>query len=50
MREALAVIGKKYGSDIVYMFEENSSLVIEGKHVFKEEPEHIKRKKLFKIF
>jgi protein-tyrosine phosphatase len=50
MREAFRVIEKKFGSDILYMFEENASLVIEGKHVYKEDPEHIKKKKLFKIF
>jgi protein-tyrosine phosphatase len=50
MREAFAVIGKKYGSDFVYMYEENSALIIEGKHVYREEPERIKRKKLFNLF
>jgi protein-tyrosine phosphatase len=50
MRDAFSVIEKKYGIDLVYMFEENAALLIEGKHVYKEDPEHIKRKKLFNLF
>jgi protein-tyrosine phosphatase len=50
MRNAFGVIEKKYGMDLVYMFEENAALLIEGKHVYKEDPEQIKRKKLFKLF
>jgi protein-tyrosine phosphatase len=50
MSEAFSVIEKKYGNDIVFMFKENASLLIEGKHVYKEDPTHIKRKKLFNLF
>jgi protein-tyrosine phosphatase len=50
MREALAVIGKKYGSDFVYMFEENAALLLAGKHVYREDPEQLKKKKLFYLF
>jgi protein-tyrosine phosphatase len=50
MRDAFDVIEKKCGTNIVYMFEENAALVIEGKSVYKEVPEQIKRKKLFHIF
>jgi protein-tyrosine phosphatase len=50
MSDAFRVIEKKYGMDMVYMFEENAALLIGGKHVYKEDPEHIKRKKLFKLF
>ena len=35
---------------MVYYFDENAALVIEGKHVYKEDPERIKRKKLFVLF
>lgn len=50
MREAFGVIGQKYGNEMVYYFEENAALVIEGMHVYKEDPERIKRKKLFHLF
>lgn len=50
MNEAFGVIQKKYGNDMVYYFSENAALVIDGMHVNKEDPERIKRKKLFKLF
>ncbi|MEH7252008.1 CpsB/CapC family capsule biosynthesis tyrosine phosphatase [Neobacillus niacini] len=50
MRDAFGVIEKKVGMDMVYMFEENAALVIEGKTIYKEDPERIKRKRLFHIF
>jgi protein-tyrosine phosphatase len=50
MREAYDVMEQKYGNEIVYYFEENAHLLIEGKATYKEDPERIKRKKLFKIF
>lgn len=50
IREAFDLIEKKYGNEMVYYFSENAALVIEGKHVYKEDPERIKRKKLFKLF
>jgi protein-tyrosine phosphatase len=50
MSDAFGIIEKKYGMDMVYYFEENAALIIEGKHVYKEDPERIKRKKLFYLF
>lgn len=50
MREAFGVIEQKYGNEWVYYFEENAHLVVEGKAVYKEDPERIKRKKLFYLF
>ncbi|HEY2421730.1 MAG TPA: CpsB/CapC family capsule biosynthesis tyrosine phosphatase [Neobacillus sp.] len=50
MREARTVIKERYGTDMVYYFEENAALVIEGNHIYKEVPERIKKKKLFKLF
>lgn len=50
MREAFEVIEKKYGINAVFMFKENAELLIEGKYVYKEDPAHIKKKKLFNIF
>lgn len=50
MREAFDMVQAKYGNDMVYLFEENAELVIEGSHVYKEVPERIKKKKFFNIF
>ncbi|MEH7276264.1 tyrosine-protein phosphatase [Neobacillus vireti] len=50
MREALAIIEKKYGNELVYYFEENAALLIEGLSVYKEDPERIKKKKIFNLF
>jgi protein-tyrosine phosphatase len=50
MSEAFEVIEKKYGINAVFLFKENAELLIEGKYIYKEDPEHIKKKKLFKLF
>jgi protein-tyrosine phosphatase len=50
MREAFGTIQQMYGNEMVYFFEDNASLLIEGKYVYKEEPERIKKKKLFFLF
>ncbi|MGG1678261.1 tyrosine-protein phosphatase [Neobacillus sp. NRS-1170] len=50
MREAFDMIQKKYGNELVYLFEENAALLLEGSHIYKEVPERIKKKKFFKIF
>ncbi|MFB5193657.1 tyrosine-protein phosphatase [Neobacillus sp. KR4-4] len=50
MREAFEMIQTKYGTDLVYLFQENAELVIEGSHVYKEVPERIKKKRFFNIF
>jgi protein-tyrosine phosphatase len=50
MTDACEVIEKKFGMDMVYMFKENAALVIEGRSIYKEDPERIKRKKLFHLF
>ncbi|WP_312470559.1 CpsB/CapC family capsule biosynthesis tyrosine phosphatase [Neobacillus sp.] len=50
MSDAFGVIQEKYGNEMVYLFEENAALVIEGSRVYKEVPERIKKKKFFKIF
>jgi protein-tyrosine phosphatase len=50
MREAFDMVQAKYGNDMVYLFQENAELVIEGNHVYTEVPERIKKKKFFNIF
>ncbi|MFS0774801.1 CpsB/CapC family capsule biosynthesis tyrosine phosphatase [Neobacillus sp. 3P2-tot-E-2] len=50
MREALAIIERRYGNELLYYFEENAALLIEGLSVYKEDPERVKRKKIFNLF
>ncbi|MBW3110307.1 tyrosine protein phosphatase [Bacillus sp. MCCB 382] len=50
MEEALDHIEKKYGIDMVYYFTENAELLIDGKNIYKEIPELIKKKKFLGIF
>ncbi|MEH7159003.1 tyrosine-protein phosphatase [Neobacillus drentensis] len=50
MRAAFDLVQNKYGNDYMYLFQENSELVIEGGHVYKEVPERIKKKKFFNLF
>ncbi|MGG3560531.1 CpsB/CapC family capsule biosynthesis tyrosine phosphatase [Neobacillus rhizosphaerae] len=50
MREAYNLIQAKYGNDMVYLFEENAELLVEGNQVYKEVPERIKKKRFFNIF
>jgi protein-tyrosine phosphatase len=50
MREPFDIVQTKYGNDMVYLFQENAELVIDGSHVYKEVPERIKKKKFFNLF
>ena len=50
LREAYDIVQAKYGNDMVYLFQDNAALMIEGNHVYKEVPERIKRKKFLNIF
>lgn len=50
MREAYDLIQAKYGLEQVYLFKENALLAIEGKHVYKEPPDRIRKKKIFNLF
>ncbi|RBP04730.1 tyrosine-protein phosphatase [Rossellomorea aquimaris] len=50
MEEAMDYIEKKYGIDMVYYFTENAELLIDGKNIYKEIPELIKKKKFLGIF
>lgn len=50
MNEAFDVIEKKYGTDMIYLFQDNAELLIEGKHVYKEIPARVKTKKFLGIF
>lgn len=50
MVEAFDGIEKKYGVDMVYLFTENAELLVQGKNIYKEVPERVKRKKFLGIF
>jgi protein-tyrosine phosphatase len=50
MREAFQYIQQEFGSDYVYLFQENSHLMIEDQNVNRMEPETVKRKKFLGIF
>jgi protein-tyrosine phosphatase len=50
LKEAYAIIEKKFGTDIKENFIENAELVIEGKSIIKEVPIRMKKKKLFGMF
>ncbi|MEH7494528.1 tyrosine-protein phosphatase [Neobacillus niacini] len=50
MREALAIIERRYGNELLYYFEENPALLIDGLSVYREDPERVKRKKIFNLF
>lgn len=50
LREAFDLIHERYGNEMVYLFDDNAALVLEGSNVYKEVPEKIKKKKFFLIF
>ncbi|KPL59285.1 tyrosine-protein phosphatase [Rossellomorea vietnamensis] len=50
MEEAMDYIEKKYGIDMVYYFTENAEMLVDGKTIYKEIPELIKKKKFLGIF
>lgn len=50
MNEAFQLIQNDYGDDYVYMFLENSELLIDNKNVNRVEPSNIKRKKFLGLF
>jgi protein-tyrosine phosphatase len=50
MEEAMDTLEKKYGIDMIYYFTENAELLVEGKNIYKEIPEKIKKRKFLGIF
>ncbi len=50
MEEAMDTLEKKYGIDMIYYFTENAELLIEGKNIYKEIPEKVKKRKFLGIF
>ncbi|MBW8350267.1 tyrosine protein phosphatase [Bacillus sp. IITD106] len=50
MSEAVELLEKKYGQDQVYLFLDNAEQIVMGKHIYREVPEQIKKKKIFGLF
>ncbi|WML46671.1 CpsB/CapC family capsule biosynthesis tyrosine phosphatase [Neobacillus sp. PS3-34] len=50
MIDAYEVIRSKFGRDTEFMFMENAVLVVEGKNLYKEAPDRIKKKKFLNLF
>ncbi|MFI8687634.1 tyrosine-protein phosphatase [Rossellomorea sp. NPDC077527] len=50
MEEAMDDIEKKYGIDMVYYFTENAEMLVDGRTIYKEIPEMIKKKKFLGLF
>jgi protein-tyrosine phosphatase len=50
LKDAYNYIDRQFGMDYVFMFRENAQQLIAGKHIHKEIPERIKRKKFLGIF
>jgi protein-tyrosine phosphatase len=50
LKDAYAVIDSKFGTDTVYLFQENAELLVNGNSVYKDMPQRIKKKKFLGIF
>jgi len=50
LRDAYEVIKKEFGREQVYVFQENAELVVDGKTIYRDVPERIKKKKFLGIF
>jgi len=50
LAEGYEEVEKKFGMDLVYLFQENAELLIEDKNIYREVPEAVRRKKLLGIF
>jgi protein-tyrosine phosphatase len=50
LREAYDVIGKEFGENTISQFQDTVYGIIGGKGIYKQEPERIRKKKLFGIF
>lgn len=50
MNEAMDYIENQYGIDMVYFFTENAELLIDGKNIYREIPEKVKKRKFLGLF
>lgn len=49
MRESISKVHKEFGSEIVYYFQENAELLVQGQSIYKHEPSKIRCKKFLGI-
>lgn len=50
LKQAYEAVEGKFGIDMLYLFRENAELLVEGKNVYKELPQRVKKKKFLGIF
>ncbi|MBS4223306.1 tyrosine-protein phosphatase [Lederbergia citrea] len=50
MEKAYDLLKKKYGTDTLYYFMENVETILDGKDMYREMPERVKRKKILGLF
>ncbi|MCM3068375.1 tyrosine protein phosphatase [Priestia flexa] len=50
MRESISKVHKEFGSQVVYYFQENAELLVQGQSVYRQEPSKIKHKKFLGLF
>ncbi|AXF55316.1 tyrosine-protein phosphatase [Salicibibacter kimchii] len=50
LRDAYAVLEKQYGTDTVLFFQENAEILMNHQYVMMDEPQRIKKKKVFSLF
>jgi len=50
MRESISTVHKEFGSQVVYYFQENAELLLQGQTVYRQEPSKIKYKKFLGLF
>jgi protein-tyrosine phosphatase len=50
MVKAYDVVAKNFGVEAVYMLRENAELVVQGKSVYREVPERVKKRKILGLF
>ncbi|CAK8583864.1 Tyrosine-protein phosphatase YwqE [Priestia megaterium] len=50
MRESISKVHKEFGSQVVYYFQENAELLVQGQSVYRQEPSKIKYKKFLGLF
>lgn len=50
IRESISEINKEFGQQVVYYFQENAELLVNGQMIYKQEPSQIRRKKFLGIF
>jgi len=50
MEEAYELLKKKYGTESLYYFMDNSEIILDAKDIYREVPERVKKKKLFGFF